>query len=189
MVKKIYEFEARTTDGRTVASRKGTIEKIYNSLIKDEILYSETIENWIFENKLSKKDNEDRESYLNNELDDDYLINELFNKVSRATIGLNDDEMMDIISYQTSNMYYQEWHEVDENGFYLENLKELEKVVNEKIDYFNENNFDDLYIDTKLSFTNSFYEGYDLKLELEALDYEQVEKIAAFIKKLADENL
>lgn len=189
MQKKEYEFIGKTTQFMTVADVKGSVKEIYDYLIEKEFLSYDTVEDWIFENKLDEKDNEVRQAYLYCTLEDDYPIDELFNKVSRATIGLNDDEMMDIISHQTSNMYYQEWHEVDENGFYLENLKELEKVVNEKIDYFNENNFDDLYINAKLSFTNSFYEGYDLKLELEALDYEQVEKIAAFIKKLADENL
>lgn len=190
MVKKIYEFEAKTTNGRTVASRKGTIEKIYNSLIKGEILDAETIEDWIFKNKLSNKDNEDREKYLNNELDDDYPIDELFNKVSYAAIGLTDEEMMDIISCQTSNMYYQEWHEINVKGERIEYLEELENLVTETTERFNKNNLDDIYLTSNIEFTNHLYdEGYDLKFELEALSYEQVEEICEFIKEITEKEL
>ena len=190
MQKKEYEFIGKNTQFMTIANLKGTVQEIYDYLIEKEILDWDTVEDWVFENKLDEKNNEIRQAYLDCTLDDNYPIDEFFNKVSRATIGLNDDEMMDIISYQSSNMYYQEWYELDEKGNRIEDKEELEKLIDESIEYFNDNNWNDIYINSKIETTYKPYcEGYDLKLELEALDYEQVEQIAAFIKKLADENL
>lgn len=186
---KKYVFIGKTTQFMKVYENVDTVEEIYKDLRIKDIVYFDTVIEWFIDNKLTVEEIKLYQSYIDGELECENEADKLFEKIDSASWDLNDDEMIDLISYNTSNMYYQEWHEVDENGRYLENLKELEKVVTEKIDYFNENNFDDLYINTKLSFTDSYYEGYDLKLELEALDYEQVEQIANFIKKLADENL
>lgn len=188
MQKKEYEFIGKTTQFMTIANVKGTVKEIYDYLIEKEILDDDTIEDWIFENKLDEKDNEIRQAYLDCTLDDDYPIEEFFDKIQ--TIELTDDEMIDIISYQTSSMYYQEWHELDERGNYIEDKDELKKVIDESIEYFNDNNWNDIYINSKIETSYKPYcEGYDLKLELEALDYEQVKQIAAFIKKLANEEL
>ncbi len=186
---KNYVFIGKTTQFMKVCEKFGTIEEIYRNLIEDDIVSYDNIVNWVVENKLSVNEEQLYQSYIDGDTEYDDLVEKLYEKIDDISWHLNDDEMVDLISSANGSAYYQEWHEVDESGRYLENLKELEKVVTEKIDYFNENNFDDLYINTKLSFTNSYYEGYDLKLELEALDYEQVEQIVNFIKKLADENL
>ena len=112
-MKKEYNFLGKNTNFMTIANVKGTVKDIYDYLIEKEILYNDTIEDWIFENKLDEKDNEIRNAYLNNELDYDYPIDELDDKVSYAILDLTEDEMMDIISYQTSNMYYQKWYELE----------------------------------------------------------------------------
>lgn len=190
MQKKEYEFIGKTTQFMTIANVKGTVKEIYDYLIEKEILDNDTVEDWIFENKLDEKDNEIRQAYLDYAFDDDDPIEELFNKIQTIELTLTDDEMIDIISSQTSNMYYQEWHELDEKGNYIEHKDELKKVIDESIEYFNDNNWNDIYINSKIESSYKPYcECYDIKLELEALDYEQVKQIAAFIKKLANEEL
>ena len=115
---KKYEFIGKTTQFRTVARIVGTVQTIYDELINNEILHYDTIQNWILENKLSDEDNATFQLYLDGEPVEEDLINDIDDKISFAQYDLTDDEMMEIISCNTSNMYYQEWNDLDENGEY-----------------------------------------------------------------------
>lgn len=115
---KTYEFVGKTTQLRTVARIVGTVQTIYDQLVDDEILHYDTIQSWILENKLSDVDNAVYRAYLDGEPVEEELIYDIDEKISFAQCDLTDDEMMSIISHNTSNMYYQEWHELDENGEY-----------------------------------------------------------------------
>lgn len=115
---KTYKFVGKTTQFRTVATVVGTVQEIYDELESNEVLHYDTIQSWILENKLSEEDNAIYQLYLDGEPVEEDLINDIDEKVSFAQYDLTDDDRMDIISYNTSNMYYQEWHELDENGEY-----------------------------------------------------------------------
>lgn len=115
---KTYEFVGKTTQFRTVVRIVGTVQTVYDELVDNEILHYDTIQNWILENKLSDEDNETYQLYLEGEPVEESQVNDIEDKISFAQYDLTDDEMMEIISCNTSNMYYQEWHELDENGEY-----------------------------------------------------------------------
>lgn len=115
---KTYEFIGKTTQFRTVARLVGTVAEVYDELYHNEILHYDTIQSWILENKLSDEDNATYQLYLDGEPIEEGLINDIEDKINFAQYDLTDDEMMDIISRNTSNMYYQEWNELDENGEY-----------------------------------------------------------------------
>ena len=115
---KTYEFIGKTTQFQVVARIVGTVVEIYDELESNEILHFDTIQSWILENKLSDEDNAVYRAYLDGELVEEESINDIEDKISFAQYHLTDDEMMEIISGNTSNMYYQEWNELDENGEY-----------------------------------------------------------------------
>ena len=115
---KTFEFIGKTTQFRTVSRLVGTVQTIYDQLVDDEILHYDTIQSWILENKLSDVDNAVYRAYLDGEPVEEWLINDIEDRIAFAQYDLTDDEMMEIISCNTSNMYYQEWHELDENGEY-----------------------------------------------------------------------
>lgn len=71
-----------------------------------------------------------------------------------------------------------------------EYLHELEKSISKSTEYYNKNNIDDIYLTSNVEFTKRPYTtGYDIKFELEALDYDQVEKICDFIKEITEKEL
>ena len=115
---KTYEFVGKTTQCITVVRIVGTVQTIYNQLVDDEILHYDTIQDWIVENKLSDVDNATYQLYLDGEPVEEASINDIDDKIGFTQCNLTDDEMMDVISHNTSNMYYQEWNELDENGEY-----------------------------------------------------------------------
>ena len=115
---KQYEFVAKTTQFMTVVRIVGTVQTIYDELESNEILHYDTIQFWILENKLSNEDNATYQLYLDGVPVEEKSVNDIEDKITFAQYDLTDDEMMEIISCNTSNMYYQEWHELDENGEY-----------------------------------------------------------------------
>ena len=115
---KTYEFTGKTTQFMTVARLVGTVEEVYDELYRNEILHYDTIQSWILENKLSNVDNAVYRAYLEGEPCEEDLINDIDEKIAFAQYNLTDEDMMEIISCNTSNMYYQEWNELDENGEY-----------------------------------------------------------------------
>lgn len=112
-----YKFIGKTTRFLEVTTEYGTIKEIYDSLIKKGIVDYDIVEDYIVKNYFSNAERECYNALLENyegEFCEDKIWDLLNDHISELTLDLNDNDMQDIISQSTSNMYYQEWIELED---------------------------------------------------------------------------
>lgn len=112
-----YKFVGKTTEFKTIATEWGTVQEIYENLVKSDIVYHDTIEDYIVENYFSRAERECYNAlldYYENEGCEDDLWDLLNDRISELEVDLNKDDMKAIITKNKSNMYYQEWIELED---------------------------------------------------------------------------